>query len=676
MSRPNIGKSRAPGTFSLIPLTLFAAVTLSSWWYATQWVARALAYQAGLGLPWFGIFGFRIYLPWKVFSWNYWYHVYAPRIFVHGMAIAYVGPALGVVLVIAYAVWVARRARVATTHGAAIWEEDEDTNPALLSGRGVVLGQTKDGRYLQHDGPEHVISIAPTRSGKGVGQIIPTLLTWPESVVVHDFKAENWKASAGARAQFSHCLYFNPIDRASCHYNPLAEIRPGDQTVADAQNVAQLLVDPDGKGFKQHWDRTSFSLLVASILHLLHAESDKTLSGLATFLADPRRDIDQTLKLMLTTEYPDPAVSRTIQSTAREMLQKDVRELSAVVSTALGFLSLYRDPLIAANTADSDFQILDLMQSERPVSLYIVVPPADKARLLPLIRMLWSQIGGRLTERLDLPDRRHRVLLMIDELPSLGRLEFVQSSLAFIAGYGIKAFLIVQSKKQLEEVYGRNNSILDNCQVRTFFTPNDIETANEISAMLGTKTEVHQQKMYTGHRLAPWLAHVMVADQETGRPLLTPGEVLTLGNDEAILFLSGRPPMRVWKIRYYADRNFKQRLRPVPKLSTKGPYPYRPKSRATPWAGKTIAVPASVPAPAAAPAAQAAPEVQERARQAPWIRPDDDGPPNDFLPEVILEEGSGHDLHEDPKRLGQRAALDRESGTDHLHHHGQLGLGL
>ena len=624
MPAPNIGPTRSPGTFSLIPLLLFCLLTLGSWGYATQWIAARLAYQAGLGIPWLKLGRGGLYAPWQLFAWNYAYHAYAPAVFRHGMALAYVGPGLGVVAVIGYAVWQARRARIATTHGTAEWADSgECARAGLLDGRGVMLGRTASGEYLRHDGPEHVISIAPTRSGKGVGQIIPTLLTWPESVVVHDFKAENWAATAGARARFSHCLYFNLIDRSSCHYNPLAEIRPGDRMISDAQNVAQLLVDPEGKGLKQHWDRTSFALLTAAILHLLHAEPDKTLSGLATFLADPRRDIVTTLKLMLTVRYPTPGVTRTVQSTAREMLQKDARELSAVVSTALAFLSLYRDPLIAANTAESDFRILDLMQAEHPISLYIVVPPADKARLTPFLRLLWSQIGARLTERLDLPNRRHRVLLMIDELPSLGRLEFIQSSLAFIAGYGIKAFLVVQSKKQLDEVYGRSNS-----QVRTFFTPNDVETANEISAMLGMKTEVHQQRLYSGHRLAPWLAHVMVGDQETGRPLLTPGEVLTFDNDQAIVFLSGRRPMRMYKIRYYADKLLSARLRPAPMLTAARPYPYRPAPVSTP------------PKPLEPMPVDTMDGLDDEDRVLAHHEAGFDGPPEDFVPEVLAEDAA------------------------------------
>ena len=143
-----------------------------------------------------------------------------------------------------------------------------------------------------------------------------------------------------------------------------------------------------------------------------------------------------------------------------------------------------------------------------------------------------NQIGRRLTESLDSAiARRHRLLMMLDEFPALGRLDFFESALAFMAGYGIRAFLIAQSLNQIEKAYGPNNSILDNCHVRVAFATNDERTAKRISDALGTATEIACQRNYAGHRLAPWLAHLMVSRQETARPLLTPGEVMQLPPD-------------------------------------------------------------------------------------------------------------------------------------------------
>src|SRR5205085_6077520 len=159
-------------------------------------------------------------------------------------------------------------------------------------------------RYLRHDGPEHVMAFAPTRSGKGVGLVVPTLLGWTGSAVVHDIKGENWQLTAGWRSRFSHCLLFNPTDARSARYNPLLEVRKGDNEVRDAQNIADILVDPEGAlERRNHWEKTSHSLLVGAILHVLYAEADKTLAGVANFLSDPSRRIETTLNAMLATPH-------------------------------------------------------------------------------------------------------------------------------------------------------------------------------------------------------------------------------------------------------------------------------------------------------------------------------------------------------------------------------------
>jgi len=180
------------------------------------------------------------------------------------------------------------------------------------------------------------------------------------------------------------------------------------------------------------------------------------------------------------------------------------------------------------------------------------------------MRLILNQIARRLCEELPDDQDRRQTLLMLDEFPALGRLDFFESSLAFMAGYGIRAFLIAQSLNQVEKAYGQNNSILDNCHVRIAFATNDERTAKRISDMLGTTTEQRNQKNYTGHRLAPWLSHVMVSQQETQRPLLTPGEVMQMPADDALIFLASHPPIRAKKLRYYEDRNFTERVGTLP----------------------------------------------------------------------------------------------------------------
>ena len=359
-----------------------------------------------------------------------------------------------------------------------------------------------------------------------------------------------------------------------------------------------MLVDPEGALEKRnHWEKTSHSLLVGTILHVLYAEKDKTLAGVASFLSDPKRPIETTLRAMMTTPHLGKAgVHPVVASAARELLNKSENERSGVLSTAMSFLGLYRDPVVAAVTRRCDWRIRDLVEAERPVTLYLVVPPSDISRTKPLIRLILNQIGRRLTEELDSKTRQHRLLLMLDEFPALGRLDFFESALAFMAGYGLKSFLIAQSLNQIEKAYGQNNSILDNCHVRVSFATNDERTAKRVSDALGTATEMRAMKNYAGSRLSPWLGHLMVSRQETARPLLTPGEVMQLPPDDELVLMSGCAPIRAKKARYFEDPEMQARILPPPALTNPKAPPTDERLPVPPagdWAGAVVAPAAS-----------------------------------------------------------------------------------
>jgi type IV secretion system protein VirD4 len=454
-------------------------IVLASVWGATQWTATALAYQPELGAPWFMLGDWPVYPPPAFFWWWFSFDAYAPEIFQTGAFIAVSGGFAAIVVAIAMSVWRARELKNAQTYGSARWATRREVSAAGLLGlNGVMLGRLGPD-YLRHDGPEHVLCFAPTRSGKGVGLVVPTLLTWPGSAIVHDIKGENWQLTAGFRSRHARVLLFDPTNAASAAYNPLLEIRKGAWEVRDVQNVADVLVDPEGSLEKRnHWEKTSHALLVGAILHVLYAGEDKTLAGVAAFLSDPRRPIESTLRAMMTTLHLGEAgVHPVVASAARELLNKSANERSGVLSTAMSFLGLYRDPVVAQVTRTCQWRIADLVEGARPATLYLVVPPSDISRTKPLIRLILNQIGRRLTEDLQARKSRHRLLLMLDEFPALGRLDFFESALAFMAGYGIQSFLIAQSLNQIEKAYGPNNAILDNCHVRVSFATNDERTA-------------------------------------------------------------------------------------------------------------------------------------------------------------------------------------------------------
>jgi type IV secretion system protein VirD4 len=647
---------------------LVSAVVLAFVWAATEWVAWRLGFQPQLGHPWFVLFGWPAYQPPAFFWWWFAYDAYAREIFVEGAYIAASGGIAAIVVAVAMSVWRAREAKKVTTYGSARWAETREVRRAgLLHADGVLLGRWQ-GAYLRHDGPEHVLCFAPTRSGKGVGLVVPTLLTWPGSAIVHDIKGENWTLTAGWRARFGRVLLFDPTNSDSAAYNPLLEVRRGEWEVRDVQNIADVLVDPEGAlERRNHWEKTSHSLLVGTILHVLYAEADKTLAGVANFLSDPKRTIETTLRAMMTTPHLGPrGVHPVVASAARELLNKSDNERSGVLSTAMSFLGLYRDPVVARVTQRCDWRIRDLVETARPATLYLVVPPSDISRTKPLVRLILNQIGRRLTEELDSKRRRHRLLLLLDEFPALGRLDFFESALAFMAGYGLKSFLIAQSLNQIEKAYGQNNSILDNCHVRVSFATNDERTAKRVSDALGTATEMRAMRNYAGHRLSPWLGHLMVSRQETARPLLTPGEVMQFPPDDELVLVSGCHPIRAKKARYYEDDELKARILPPPKLSqtrVSATIDGQPSPRTDDWAGAVVAAPASATEDPANAGIRREPELPEHEN----IAPEPAKPLREFDP---LEEESDDDaqrlraFQQSARTIARQATLDPADDMD------------
>lgn len=481
--------------------------------------------------------------------------------------------------------------------GSASWASIRDIKKLkLLGGSGVFLGKLRDGRFLRHDGPEHCAVIAPTRTGKGAGVVVPTLLTNESSVIVYDLKEENFKITSGARSKFSDILYLSPSSPDSVHFNPLFEIRKGDHEVRDVQNIANMIIEPETVGKADHWIRTGNALLTAAILHVLYTSpvEERNLAGVTRFLSRGESDLVTTLREMMTTNHIiDPVTGEgkphpLIVSAARDVLTKSANDMSGVHSTIMGYLSLYRDPILANNTKDSDFTIADIVGRERPVSLYIIVPSSDIERLRPFIRLLINQICRRLTEADYLGEnspRKHKLLLMLDEFPALGRLEFFETALGFLAGYGIKAVLISQSLNQLKSVYTERTSILDNTHAKVFFTANTPETARYVSESLGEATVDYQTKSHSGKPLTPYYNGQSVSEHIKGRSLMTAREVMEMPAGEAVVFIGGARPIYCDKIRYYEDGAF------LPLLQS--PYDYKnnkpsfPKTSTNPWSEPT-----------------------------------------------------------------------------------------
>ena len=582
---------------------------------ATQFIAYRFQYQRALGAPLLRTPTFSIYQP---FAWAIWLLKYAshpdPRIrlgILSGPLIVVTGcvATLGI-----FAAANLRRTKKLSEntedlHGSARWAKPEDVNETgLLTARhGVYIGgwynDTQERlHYLRDDGPAHVLAFAPTRSGKGVGLVIPTLLVWPESCVVYDIKGENWAKTAGFRQQAGQvCFKFSPVEAGNgSRFNPLSEVRIfTERDVADAQNVADMIIRTGEQSPQErYWQDAAVSIGTGMVLHVCYAaaQAGKTacLADFARVFTHAHMSFKEALaelenfphdpEYKLGWRTPDgqrTATHPVVAEKVREMLDKEDKDFSGVLSTAKTALALYSDPLVVRNTAASDFRVNDLVNFEHPVSLYLVVPPSDKIRLRPLMRLIFTQIVNRLTERMDFQDgaqkrNRHRLLFMIDEFPSLKRMEIFSDALSYMAGYGLKAYLITQDIRQIVEEYGPNESIVSNCHVRVAYAPNQYDTAELLSKMAGTKTVQKASFNYSGSRLSPIMSHINASVEQVERPLLTPDEVMRLkppkkegqGSEERIvapgdmlIFVSGHYPILGTQILYFNDPVLSRRAR-------------------------------------------------------------------------------------------------------------------
>ena len=519
---------------------------------ATLKIASDYGFHSMLGQPWFSVLGVPVYAPWRVFTWEGISQPVMDNALVLGQAFFLLPLFLALLCVVA-----ARRLKGnQELHGSARWaRKAEIERMGYLGGQGVYVGGWFDKkknilRYLRHNGPEHILCFAPTRSGKGVGLILPTLLSWPGSTLTLDIKGENWALTSGWRKSQGHkVLRFAPADSSGfgCAFNPLDEIRLTSlEAVQDVQNLALMLVDPDGKGLEDHWTKAAFAFFSGLILHCCVVVRSRqgrmpSLQELTLMMSDPDRTTAELLDEMMVMDHatlfrefaPDAdarvgeACHIFIASSAREMAAKAENEASGVLSSALVNMAIYRDPIININTARSDFHIHDLMNHETPLDLYLVTPPDGIDRVRPLMRLMLDMIVRRVCSSMEFKDGasvagyKHRLLFMLDELTSLGKVPILEKAIAYIAGYGGKLYLIVQDTKQLNGVYGKDNALMANCHVRIAYAPNDAETAELLSKMTG-KTTVVEKKNSVSISKSGRSRSINIA--ETARPLLTPDE--------------------------------------------------------------------------------------------------------------------------------------------------------
>ena len=417
----------------------------------------------------------------------------------------------------------------------------------LFAPRGLIVGRSK-GRLLRYPQGGHVLTYAPTRRGKGIGAVIPNLLDHPGSAVVMDIKGENAAITARRRRSFGEVLVFNPFDPDhSAAYNPMDFIRP-EFADDDAEVLAELLVVPSGHG---HFDPLAQSAVMAVILYVHHRHwSDpalRTIQEVRRLLALPPDEFE----LLLTERLMKSPVT-AIRNIAATICKAAPEELGSILTSASRNMGIWDKPNVETISCMSDFRLEDLKR--RAMSVYLTIPPAALATYYPWLRVMVGQLIAAMTRVPAEP--AHPVLFMLDEFPALGRLSAIEKGIGYLAGYGVSLWLVTQDLHQVASIYRGDawKSMVANCSIRQCFGVQDAETAELVSRMLGTTT-VHSRSEGYASNVDQVLGRRNASQSEAGRPLLTPGEIMTLEDHEMILMCRGWP-IKATKIDYRNERMF------------------------------------------------------------------------------------------------------------------------
>jgi type IV secretion system protein VirD4 len=548
---------------------------------ATQRQAAMFHYPVEFG-PGLDLGSVRLYAPWAFLHWMKLYaHLY-PADFGGNLALLAICALVPAVIGAGVTGALNPQGQL-RGYGQRAWAKARDVRRAKLAKGGVRLGRVFgkfEGKLLVFEGDAHSIVVGASRSGKGAGHVVPTLISWPTSVFCYDRKGELWHITADWRKKFSHVFRFEPTDPNTVRWNPLFEVRKGAMEIADIQNVVGILVDPLGlkAGDLNFWDQSATDFFTAVILHVLYAEPDaqKNLAHIRRLIIN----IDSTLWAMKNTLHrhrpdlsqPDGLArdedGKLIAEVHPEVLlgataieNLDERVKSNVLATARASLNLWADPMVEYATSWSDFQIGDLVCSKNPVSFYITTPQAHADRLAFLVRVFTRQTINSLMEKehYDSRGRRklHRMLLLLDEFPKLGALPFLENALGEMAGYGITAHLICQSFNDVFSKYGDRTPLFDNMHITATFATSEPASIKKVIERAGKSLELRES--YSNPRTMFSRANRSVSYGEQQRYILSEEDVRGLDERKQFLFVNNCKPILADKIRYWEEPFFAER---------------------------------------------------------------------------------------------------------------------
>lgn len=443
------------------------------------------------------------------------------------------------------------------SHGSARFASKAERK-TFQSEDGLLIGRDiGTGKLMRYDGPAHLLTLAPTRAGKGVGTVIPNLLTVPRSVLVIDPKGENAKIAGEARKRFGAVHILDPFGVTglpASAYNPLGQLDAGSLDLGeDAASLSEALVmDPPGQQSDAHWNEEAKALLSGLIMFAVaHEDQDrKTLATVREYLTLPPEKFRALLELM----QDSTAAGGLIARAANRFLGKSDREAASVMSSAQRHTHFLDSPRIVAATARSDFQFSALRHDL--TSIFLVLPPNRLDAYSRWLRLLVAQALQDIARDAEAAQAgaqrlKQPALFLLDEFAALGRLEAVERAMGLMAGYGLQLWPILQDMSQLKDLYGaRANTFVANAGVLQTFGVNDFETAKWLSQSMGKETIGYQTESHRPGDIATTTQHIAARD------LMTPDEIMQIPPHVQLLRVQGKPVIIARKLRYFADREF------------------------------------------------------------------------------------------------------------------------
>lgn len=575
-------------------------------WVSTQYFASLLGYDpAYIGYPLYILRheklpsgSYPVYAPWQYVQWVLKY-INTKKLYdsiYEGMkpwlAISFVT----IVLYTIITYFRGFRQAAENIFGTARWGTVKDLKKEGLIGNtsGIIFGQTfdarvhvrlnkkqgsvsyhlkKSGQLISSVGITNVLLAAPTRSGKGVSTGIPTLtFNDAESILVLDFKGENFEITSGHRTTLGPVYRYAPVNEEGHGFNPLMEIPGGKDSYGYANLIADTVLTPaagkaNSDANTEHFREAAIAYLTGVILHVLCSDyPEKSLPGVKKFLSalNPDKPDDDTYSLtqMIESQHCTAEIHERVVTAAGDQLKRPNKERQSVLSTVQKSLRVFEDPRVRETSSRHDFYIDEFEKTDKPISLYLTLPYAHMSRLTPLIRLFIMLLIRKFSDgETRHGERKMKIplLIVLDEFDKLGKFSELQESMGILAGYGIHFLLIIQSPNQLVDIYGRNHQFFAHCKNIILFAPGEIESGKTCAEMIGKESIWKSSTSTSGTRFAVGLDNLNISGGEQERNLINPDEVMKLPMDQFILLTQGKPPYIGKKCVYYEQSPFKER---------------------------------------------------------------------------------------------------------------------